>query len=62
MRMVAYIHLPAALVLLTIVVGLPNYSFNGILMNITSVINREGSKWYVVAWNEEKKQLYKYLP
>ena len=60
MRMVAYIHLPAALVLLTIVVGLPNYSFNGILMNITSVINREGSKWYVVAWNEEKKQLYKY--
>ena len=58
--MVAYIHRLAALVLLKIVVGLPHYSFDGILMNITSVINREGSKWFVVAWNKEKQQLFKY--
>lgn len=60
MRMVSLFHLPATLALLRVISGLPHYSFDGMLMNITKVINREGSRWFVVAWNTEKKQLFKY--
>ena len=48
------------LALLQVTIGLPHHSFNGILMNISKLINQEGTKWYVVAWNKEKERLFKY--
>jgi hypothetical protein len=45
---------------ITLSLAAEGYSFKGVVMNITKLINREGTHWFALAWDAKSSRMMKY--